>query len=291
MNINRLTQGSLSLVVASAVLSLSGFQAGAQTYTLAARNTSLQVNLDGSSGGLTDWTINGVNGLQSQWYYYSIGSGTLHSIDTISAWTPPSTIPGNSPSLTEVYSNSSVVVQTAYTLQSRPIGSTSATLGTALAVQNSSGADEVIHFYQYSHFGVGGGTSGQLVNFPSGSAPYTVNQSDIFNGATLTGQFNAGLTTVGFAAGLYDGTQLGLRNGNLAPTFSDNPQSVGAGDVDFAYEFTEDLAAGGSFTLSESQVVVVPEPSSLALISVGALALVGYSGRRLAGLQKSWRKS
>src|SRR5580658_9094925 len=147
-------------------LAASGIQSQAQTYTIGAENTSLEVDL---AGGLSDWTINGQNQLDQQWFYYSVGSGTINSVDTIAPWTTPS-LTGSAPfgtiiqtNLTETYDGSAVNLTTEYTLNGQPSGSSGANLGTSITIQNSSGTNEVLHFYQYSDFTLGGTSGGQTV--------------------------------------------------------------------------------------------------------------------------------
>src|SRR5580658_5167285 len=90
MNAIRPSSEWLSLISAAGILfSVSVISCGAQSYTEAIRDTSLQFNLDGSSGGLSDWTIDGVNQLQSQWFYYSIGSAPVYAINNLATWTTP----------------------------------------------------------------------------------------------------------------------------------------------------------------------------------------------------------
>src|SRR5690349_7473074 len=89
-------------------------RSGAQIYTLTAQNSSLQIDL---TSGLSLWTVDGVNQLNQQWFYYSIGSGPVYSIDTIAPWSPLTITHGSAPTLTEMYSNSTISVKTQFTLQ------------------------------------------------------------------------------------------------------------------------------------------------------------------------------
>ena len=290
MNKIRLTQGAWYVVGATMALSyMFGFQCSAQSYTEAIRNTSLQFNLDGSSGGLTDWTVGGVNQLQSQWFYYSIGSTPASPINTIATWTTPtvSTNLGQTQiSLSSRYANSSQSLLTSYVLGSGPVGSGTATLATTLVFQNLSGSNEVINLYQIANFGVGGGTSSQFVKFGGITIPNVVGQTNLLNGSYLHGSIT-GLTGgtssgLGLAAGLDDGTRLGLLGGSGA-AFNNSSLSAGAGNVDYGYDFTTTLTNNASITISELQTIVsVPEPSSLSLISgaVAALTVTVYSQRR-----------
>ena len=65
-------------------------QSRAQIITnLTSQNSSLQLNLGSPGGGVSDWLVNGVNQLNQQWFYYSVGSGPVESIDTISSPSTP----------------------------------------------------------------------------------------------------------------------------------------------------------------------------------------------------------
>ena len=259
-------------------------QSGAQIYTLSAQDSSVQINL---AGGLSDWTIDGVNQLNQQWFYYSVGSGPVYSIDTIAPWLTPTISHGSAPSLTETYANSTISVKTIFTLQGQPSGSGKATLGDAITFNNLSATPQTYHFFQYSDFYLGGVSGDQYVKFNSDGAgtAYQVVQTGLA-GATLTGTVTAlsGGTSISpeEQAGLYDGTQFGLGNGNPAPLLNNN-LNAGTGNVVYAYEWDVTLAASGnvgsSLTISEIQAVV-PEPSSVALVASGMLVLALLYRRR-----------
>ena len=261
-------------------------QSGAQIYTPAIRDTSLQINL---SGGLSNWTIDGVNQLNQQWFYYSVGSGPVYSIDTIAPWSTPTittNIGKTQITLSETYANSTIRVGTTYILGSSPVGSGKATLTQTLTINNPSATTaQVFHFYQYSDFDLGGVSGGQNVQFTSkGSGQqYQVVQT-ASTGITLTGLVTgvSGGSSVQYEvqAGTYDGTQFGLGNGNSAPLLN-NTLTAGPDNVVYAYEWDATLAAGGSIIISEIETVV-PEPSSVALVASGMLALALLYRRRRA---------
>jgi hypothetical protein len=135
---------------------------------------------------------------------------------------------------------------------------------------------------------LGGVSGGQNVQFNINGAgtAYQVVQTGLA-GATLTGTATAASGGTSVApeeeAGIYDGTQFGLGNGNTAP-FLNNTLNAGPDNVVYAYEWDVTLAASGkpgsSLTISEIQTV--PEPSSVALVASGMLALALLQRRRLA---------
>jgi hypothetical protein len=274
-----LYQGALSAIL----LAILVIQSQAQNYTLSTGNTSLQIGLGGATPGLSDWTIGGVNQLELQWFYYSVGGANAYSIDNIAPWSTPSLTGGSTPSLAETYSNSTLSVTTAYTLES--LSSSVAQLGTVITIQNLSDMTQSFNFYQYSHFGLGGVSGGQSVYFPGTAYPYTVYQYPTSgNGGYLVGSLNAAFATVGEVAGPYSASQLGLGENVSPPTFNSTTLTAGSGNVNFGYEFTETLLPDSSITISEIQTV--PEPSSWALILSGILALSLFYNRGLVFKKK-----
>jgi len=268
----------IAMLVAGSVV-----QSVAQIYTLSARNTSVQITDSGASSGLSDWLINGVNQLNQQWFYYSIGSGAVNSIDTISSPSAP-VLGGSSksPTFTTTYSDSLISVTPTFTLGSSPVGSSTATLGTTITINNPSASTQTYHFYQFSDFYLGGVSGNQSVQFTAnGLGSFNVVQTSL-TGASLVGTISAisggASDTTEVEAGI--GTTFGLVNGNPAPMFNDSPLSAGPGNVVFAYEWDATVVSGGSVTISEIQSV--PEPFSVTLISSGLVALAVLSWRRQA---------
>jgi hypothetical protein len=272
------------------LLAASAIQSQAQTYTLSARNTSLQVDVAGGTPGLSDWLINGVNQLNQQWYYYSTGSGPINPIDAIGTFSSQYENIGNSPFLNQTYSNSTVLVTTDYTLQSQPVGSGSAKLSTLIGIQNLSLTTQTFHFYIYSDFWLGNNSGGQNVGFTGLGAPYQVNQSG--NGlnliGTITGISGGTGDSVELQAGLFNGQQFGITNG--APTVTlNNTLSAGPGNVTYAYQVDATLAAGTAISFTELESV--PEPSTFALVFSGMLVFGLYYGRKLASFNKVVKKA
>jgi hypothetical protein len=279
----RLYQNTLvAILFAGAAL-----QSDAQIYTLSAQNSSLQVDLAG--GGITQWTIDGVNQLNNQWFYYSIGSGPAYSIDSIAPWSTPTITSGSLPTLTETYANASYSVQTKFVLQPAAIGTGRAKLSDTITVRNLSATALDFHFYQYSDFDLGGVTGDQAVQFDSNGAgtAYKVVQTGLA-GATLTGTAVAvggGVSVPALEqAALYDGSKFGLGSGNPVSLNNTN-LTAGPGNVVYAYQWNVTLAAAGNpgSSLTISEIQSVPEPSTAALIASGMIVLAMVCRRRPGG--------
>jgi PEP-CTERM motif len=270
---NSFAGGVRSLQSALVVVLCVGYVAESQAQTLSARNTSITFNLSGANVGITDWTINGGGSLlNNQWFYYGVGSGPIYTIDQISSPSAP-VIGGTSrsPTLSTSYANSDIGVSTLFTLGSGLVGSPTASLSDTITISNPSALTQVYHFYQYSFFPA----LNQTASFTLGGVGYSFNS--LAPGITISAAASAlsGGTSVPseVQTGVYDGTQFGLINGASALTLNNTLNASGA-QVDFAYEWDATLAPGGSITISELQSVTVPEPSSLALLGTGILALV-----------------
>ena len=263
----------------------------ADVYTIGTKNTSLQIDL---ASGITQWTVDGVNQLNLQSFYYSVGANPVASIYGIGLPSAP-TITTNgfvlqTVTLNTSYADSIVSVGTRFALQGYATGSSQAKLTQTLTINNLSSTAQVFHFYQYSDFDLGGVSGDQNVQFfDRGSGLYYQVVQTAATGMILTGlvsSVSGGTDTLSeVQAGLFDGNKFGLDSGGLVTL--DNTLAAGPGNTVYAYEWETTLAAGASITVSEIQTVV-PEPSSVALVASGMLVL-GLSCRRRQGGQRHCR--
>ncbi len=262
--------------------------AKAQTYTLSVAGSSLQVNT--TTGGLSDWVVQGADQLALQSFYYSLGT-TEYPISQISAPSAPIFTGSSSfgfiltTNISVTYANSELSLTTSYELAA--MGGGTAGLQTSLAITNTSSTAETLQFYQLSDFTLGGVSSGQTVQFGTTNYPFSVTQTG--PGTTLNGSLNG--TSLGTAVSVEEiaGTSnFGLGNGNPAPNFDDSPLGA-TGSVEYAYEFTVNLPADSGVLIGELQTV--PEPSTLTLVMPGGLALGLLYRRRLVSFKKLFKKA
>jgi len=264
----RWSEGALSAILVGGLV----FQSEAQIYTLSQNDSVVQINA-GTQQGVYNWSVDGVNQLAQQWFWYRVGSaGPESSIDTISAASETSS-GANKATLT--YANSTISVKTAYSLLAP--GNGTATLSEQITLMNTSGASQVFHFFQYSDFDLGGVTGGQSVQFyNNGSSSYYEVIQTGASGSTTETANAPGASTSEVQAGT-DGTLLGLLN-DASPTTLNNTLFAGPGNANYAYEWDVTLAPGTSLLISK--LMAVPEPSSMALIASGVLALAWLRRRR-----------
>ena len=143
-------------------------------------------------------------------------------------------------------------------------------MGESIVINNTSASALDFHFFQYSDFDLGGTTGGQTVQLGK-------NLSGLFNEALQTAPgvaFTETVLTPGAnhgEAGLFNTTLVKLNDGTPT-TLNDNAGPVGPGDATWAFEWDLSIAPGSSALISKDkyiQLQPIPEPSSLALISLG----------------------
>jgi hypothetical protein len=247
----------------------------AADFTLANKNSTMDVNITNAAAGVQSWTVDGVNYLNNQWFYFRVGAvGPEAPIQSISS-TPTISLTSLSSfsRLNLTYANAAYSVQTSIKLSGSTSGSGRANLAEDIVVQNLSGAPLDFHFFQYSDFNIHGSAGGQTVQFFQNNINgeyYRAVQTDGIR--TVTEVVNSSIVPLGHVeAGLFNGTLASLTDGN-ATTLSDST-SAGVGDVTFAYQWDVVLAPGASFQLSKL-IEIVPEPSSMSILGLAALALV-----------------
>ena len=219
-----------------------------------------------SDAGMHKWTVDGMNQLNQQWFWYRVGSGPEAPINSISN---PNWYQSAANTLDTTYANGSYSVEISYTLVGGGAGSSDISEG--ITIHNSSASPLTMSFYQYSDFNLLNDPSGDQVVMDAGEAYQWKGATSIAEGiiAPNADEFEANLTG-GAGSTLYK-----LNNvNNLALNDS---AGAGPGDVTWAFEWDLTIAAGGTDIITkdkELDIYVVPEPSALALAFIGLVAVV-----------------
>jgi len=258
-----------------ATLSLAVSQANAQILTLSDNNSVAQVNV-GSQQGMFYWAVQGLNQLNQQWFWFSVGATAPASIDTISG--PAVSLVNGTRGLSSTYGNASYSVTIDYLLSGGavvPVGSQAVSdISETIRIKNNTAAPLDFRFYQYSDFDLGGPAN-----------------DTVQLGTNLRGQFNdaiqtdplAGLTETVTTPGASAGevatlpiTIAKLNNGVLPVTLSNAAGPVGPGNVTWALEWDFLINPGSTALISKDKYlnVTVPEPSVSILLALGLAGLV-----------------
>ncbi len=232
------------------------------------------VNLT-SGVGMNNWSVNGQNQLNQQWFWYAIGSTAPQPINNLGLLTYNLT---GLNEVTATYQNAQLTLTIDYVLSGGGAGSGSADIIESISAVNNSGASIGFHFYQYSDFnllGSGANDSVQLYGNPGSwnFVQQTAGSSGIGE-AIVSPDANHGEAA-------YVGQTLAELNGGSALTLNDN-SSAGPGDVTWALEWDTTLANGAAFDLTKDKslfIQVIPEPSIVAFIGLGLAAWV-FARRR-----------
>lgn len=238
-------------------------------------NTSAQVNITNANAGVVDWSVNGVNTLNKQSFFYRIGGvGPESLVQSISSSPTVSftQVPNVLSTLDVTYANASYSVRTLFQLK----GGTSPNLSETITVKNLSASPLDFHLFQYSDFNLSGLSGGQAAQyfFDALGQPYKVTQTGALQSVTET--VNANTAPIGhFEAGLGNATWASLTDGS-ATTLNDNA-SAGPGDATFAYQWDALLSPNGTITISKL-MTIVPEPTISSLV-LAALAAAKFARR------------
>jgi len=276
------TVGLFPALIFAAAVGLFCSRSEAQIVTLSDQNSSAQVNLS-SQAGMFNWTVDGQNELNQQWFWLAVNgvnNGAPTAINNLSA---PSFSTPNNRLLETTYGNANYSVEVDYLLTGSTPGSGNSDIGESITLHNTSATAQTFHFYQYSDFNLGGGAHDvvQLGRNLRGNFDLADQQNNSGIASTILSETVA---TPGANHGevALQGVTLAKLNNGLAPvTLADN-STAGPGNVTWAFQWDVTLNPGAEFLISKDksiQIQPIPEPGSLSLISLGLFALVARKFR------------
>jgi PEP-CTERM motif len=252
------------------VLGLSGMLAQnsvAGLLSLADDNSAADFNTD-SQANAYSWTVDGVDQLFQQAFWYRIGNAPQSSLDTLPHPTEGTTDTN--------FDNDDDTLFVRY--DGGALGSGASDMGEQISITNLGASPLDFHFFQYSDFDLAGSAGGDEALFTNAN---TVRQ---YEGA-MELQETVVTPVPSHREINYYANVLTALNGGAATTLSDLPAIgtvFGPGDITWAYQWDVLVQPGSTFQISKDKNLkgVVPEPSSLALLTVAVGLLFGLRRKR-----------
>jgi len=252
----------------------------AQVVTLTDGNSLAQIDPH-SQAGMFNWSVQGLNQLYQQWFWYRVGDATgamQHSIDTISA--PVVTLYGTREA-TILYTANTFTFSVDYLLTGGsvilPPGEIgNPDLGESIRIVNTRASTLAFHLFQYAHCALSGYPSSDSVQLGRNLHGFF---NDAFQSDPAAGLTQA-ITSLGANHGEVDfaPATLGRLNSVNGYNLNDNAGPVGPGDVAYAFQWDLNIAPGASAVISmDTYLMVSPEPSAPALM---VCSLVAWAMRR-----------
>ena len=223
-----------------------------------------------SQDGMYDWKLDGIDVMYQQWFWFRVGNTAEHSIDTIG--TP--VILQATPNIVQLTygAGGPLEIQILYALTGGMAGSLTSDVAETIHIINRSTQALDLHFYQYSDFDL------------SASDIVTIDHSLRFvdqvpaGGGTVLSETVATPSPDHAEANYFSNTRNALNDG--LPTTLNGVLKAGPGDMTWAFEWDQVIAAHGSLIISKDKhLAPVPEPAALALFG-GILVLLSRKLRR-----------
>jgi hypothetical protein len=266
------------LLAVTLVFAVSGSRVWGSAIELSDLNTTIQVDSQ-SDAGLGSWTVNGVNQLNREWFWFRVGDASPtnpeQSIDTLPCTvkaTDANFNPGLDTLNQQFVQNGQFSVLLTYTLIGGELGTSNSDLILSIKIVNTSAQSLNFHFFQLADFSLGG----------------SAGQDTVQAGKNLSGLYNEVLQQNGnwsADAAISPGANLvqvdshpnvyGLLTNSQGDDLNGALGPVGPGNVQWGLQWNATLApTTGNLIISEDQNLVVPEPATVTLLVIGALGLL-----------------
>ncbi len=267
------------IIVMTAVVCLSlgaaGTTSGEPIATLNEENSTVQFDLGPAGVGMNQWTVDGINRLAEQSFWYRVGDTPQQRVNTLnlSGWAVP-----EENLLTVNYSDPSnqFTLQLSFLLTGSDPGSGVSDISETVKIKNLSATALDFHLYEYVDIDLLGTANPtdsllQLTGAPPNTAVQT-NGTDNVSETVVTpapSRFEAG----------YASQLLGKLSSGSLYDLNDTPAAAN-GDLAWAFQWDATIGANKTFLVSKDKPLDVPEPSLLVLLGSGAVSLLAHRRRQ-----------
>jgi hypothetical protein len=274
------TKGNMEMIlktVVTAILAAASFQASAALITMTDGNSTFSV--DDVSGSANSWTVEGLDQLFNQSYYYRIGStGGENNLSSLTL--SGSTLSANR-FLELQYTGAGFIADFTYVLDGGANGSGVADLAQNVTITNTTSSALDLHFFQYNDFDLYGSASGQTVTQINANTVHQTNGTSALTeqvGTPAPDHFQVDGYPV--IQSLLTDSSPTILNGNATYT----------GDATWGWQWDFNIAGYDSVQISKdvrleidsTPIPPVPVPAAVWLFGSGLLGLVGIARRKKA---------
>jgi len=260
-------KGVVPLLFVSALTGLAAM-GSAQTFTLTDTGTSATI-VANSTFGLKDWTLLGVDQVFANTYMWRIGDSS--TADFIQNLPVTNAVQTGNRFLDLTYTNvaQGFAIDITYVLTG---GINTFDVAEIVRVRNTGASALDFRLFQYNDFDLNNTAGDDTVSRVNSSQIKQVDGLVALNvlnqGATPQPNFSElGSTSFGSSIISTSGYNLDTTPGNnIGQSFS--------GDAAYAFQWSVNIGAGQSYTISTDKVAAVPEPATMAALGLGALTLL-----------------
>jgi len=268
-----LTTTAALLVLACLGLMSRPAEAAVLSLTISDHNAS--ATIEPTSGrGMLDWTVDGYQHLEQQWFWYRVGQDKEHNLSDLDLvgyrlidtnWDDANDL------LALKYSDpgGKFEIELRLVMTGGSPGTGLSDIAETISIKSTSDQPLDFHFFQYCDLNLMGTETDQSVEITNGNSATQLDMSASVSETVETPPANH------FQAGIGSET-LDMLTNDDPNTLGDVAGPLGPGDLTWAFEWDFTLGPEGSSTdsfLISKDKYVTPEPAALSLLAAGALAL------------------
>ncbi|MCE5327424.1 MAG: PEP-CTERM sorting domain-containing protein [Planctomycetaceae bacterium] len=254
-----------SLVAVIMCLSGTALCANGAVFTLADGNATAVV--DAAGAGMCDWTVDGVDQLGRQWFWLRLADiGPESNVSTLPyiGGLTDTNFDGFAETLYLCYTSPQVMIELTFILRGGAAGSGTSDIIESIAISNISSSPLTTHFFQYVDLNLNNSVINKSLVITGGNTATQAMDSCRVAETVVTPRPSH------YQAGTAPLTQAALEDA-LPTTLSDTTGPTGPDDLAWAFQWDALIAAGGKLIISKDKQVI-PEPCTMILLTVGAVA-------------------
>jgi large repetitive protein len=228
----------------------------------------------GDDTGMFTWTIGDVEHIARQWFWYRVGDAgpesPIHALGGIFHGTTDANWDGNPETLYVRYQDNRLKAEITFVLTGAGPNNPVSDIAESIRLTNLTASPLDLHFYQLCDFDLGGTQVDQSVSITGGNSAQQTDLGYYASEAVVTPRPDH--FQVDFAPNI-----LSSLNDAAPTTLNDFGGPLGPGDLSWAFQWDATLGAIGSSSstmLISKDKMIVPEPATMALLSLGGLALL-----------------